>query len=190
MAPRCPRARGISTRSLARAGTPRKPPASSKSTAPASWSRRSCERRSMHSTQSPGSSPATICWDGSSRASVSGSSLQKTQVLAVDDIHDVVVPALDLRLHQMLVDVEVERDQRVIVQHYALGLLQQLASLRDADLRRGSDQQSIVCGVAVVSQVEPEVALQVLGERVGIVVISHPARAEKLHLAAVDVLQQ
>src|SRR5437763_16409162 len=127
MAPRCLHVRGTSTRSLARASTPRKPAASSKSTAPASWSRRSCGRRSRHSTKSPGSSPATTCWDGSSRASVSASSLYlETQVLAVDDIHYVVVPALDLRLHQMLVDIEVERDQREIVQHQALGRLRQL----------------------------------------------------------------
>src|SRR5256885_3130434 len=62
-----------------------------------------------------------------------GAALER-QVLAVHDIHDVVVPALNLGLHQVLVDAEVQRDERVIAQHEPLGLLEQRADRKSTRL--------------------------------------------------------
>src|SRR5882762_11949170 len=73
----------------------------------------------------------------------SGAALER-QVAAVHDIHDVVVPTIALGLHQVLVDVEVQRDERVIAQHHALGLLEQRAPLRRVGFGRRALEQRVV----------------------------------------------
>ena len=60
------------------------------------------------------------------------------QILAVDHVHHVVVPALHFGLHEVLVHVEVQRHQRMVAQHHALGLLQQLAALRGVGFGGGA----------------------------------------------------
>ena len=90
----------------------------------------------------------------------------------------------------MLVDVEVQRDERRVGEHQPLGLLEQRAAPRRIDRGRGARQQRVISGAVVVRQVEAEVALQVLGESLGVVVVAHPARAEHLDVAAIDVLEQ
>jgi len=86
--------------------------------------------------------------------------------------------------------VEIERNDRLILQHDPFRLLEESAALRRIDLGRGAAQQVIVGGVPVVSEVDAEIALEILGERVGVIVVADPAGAEHLHVAAVDVLHQ
>ena len=53
----------------------------------------------------------------------------EAEVLAVLRVHHVVGPAGDVRLHQVLVDVEVERQHRVVGEHQPLRLLEQVKRL-------------------------------------------------------------
>src|SRR5438034_11429138 len=82
------------------------------------------------------------------------------QVLAVHDVHDVVVPAHDLGLHQVLVDVEVQWQERVIAQHEPLGLLGQRAPPWRVGFGRGAGELRGVGGAAVVGPVAHRVTLQ------------------------------
>ena len=59
----------------------------------------------------------------------------------------------------MLVDIEVERHQRMIGEHHTLRLLKKRTPPRRVDLCRGLRQQRIVFGVLVVRQIDAEVAL-------------------------------
>src|SRR5439155_453773 len=81
-------------------------------------------------------------------------------------------------------------DERVIEQHEPLGLLEQRAPPCAVGFGRGAREQRVIGRARVVRQVHAEVALQVLREGVGVVVVAHPAGAEHLDIAAIDVLQQ
>ena len=74
----------------------------------------------------------------------------------------------------LLVDVKIERYQRMVVQHDALGALQQLATLADVGLERRRAEQAVVFRAAVMRQVDAEVALEILGESVGVIVVPQP----------------
>src|SRR5882724_3115705 len=52
----------------------------------------------------------------------------QSQVLAVHDVHDIIVPPVHFGFDQVLVDVEVDRQHWMVTQHDALGTLQQLAA--------------------------------------------------------------
>src|SRR6185312_10355534 len=63
------------------------------------------------------------------------------KVLAVHDVHDVVVPANHFGFDQVLVDVEVERHEWMVAQQETLGVLQQLGTFARVDLHgRGANQ--------------------------------------------------
>ena len=106
------------------------------------------------------------------------------EVLAVHDVHHVVVPALDFRFHEPFVHVEVERQQCVIAQRDALCLLEQLAALGLIDFCRSARHEIVVLGALVVRQVDAEVTLQILQERVRVVVVADPARTKDFDIAA------
>src|SRR5579862_5792640 len=115
----------------------------------------------------------------------------QSQVLAVYDVHDVIVPAIHFGFDEVFADVKVERQQWMIAQHEALGALQQVATSGRVGLYGSGANQRVVFCVSVPRQIDAEVAaLEVLSEGVGIVVVSHPTRAKDLDVAAIDVLQQ
>ena len=80
----------------------------------------------------------------------------------------------DLGLHEVLVHVEIERNQRVVGERDAFRLLRAArGAARRRPARRGVEQR-VVRGARVVRQVDAEVALQVLRKRIGIVVVAGP----------------
>ena len=94
------------------------------------------------------------------------------EVLAVDHVHDVVRPAAHPGLHEVLVDVEIDRQKRVVGQHDAFGFLEQCAPPGRIGLADRVGEQSVVARVRVTREIDPEVALQQLGEGIGIVEVA------------------
>ncbi len=95
-------------------------------------------------------------------------------------IEHIVSPAPDQRADEMLADIEIDRNDRIIGEQHALGLLEIQASATGVELLACPAHQGVEFLARIARHVRRIVAFHDVEERVRIVVIADPAGAEHL----------